>query len=236
MLVRIRKCIATDLPALGGEFADYPERKEMKYKALTVSREYGSGGAEIAGLIAKELDWRLLDKDLITEISRKEQVPASEVAAFDEKVDPWIHRITRVVWGLGADGISAVAPVEMFDAEKAATLARRIIEEAYNIGKCVIVGRGAQCILRERNDVFHAFIYARRADRVRRIQTRVNPGTDVDALIRSMDAQRVEYVRLHYKENWLNPYLYDIMIDSKNQSEKAARLIISAMHMASAES
>jgi cytidylate kinase len=203
----------------------------MDYRVLTVSREYGSGGAEVASLIAQELGWRLLDRELITEISNKERVPASEVAAFDEKVDPWIHRITRVVWGLGADGISAVAPVEMFDAQKAASMAKRIILEAYNIGKCIIVGRGAQCILRDKKDVFHAFVYARWADRVRKIKSRVEPGTDTEALIRSMDAQRVEYIRLHFKENWLNPYLYDIMIDSKNQSEKAARLIISAMEM-----
>jgi cytidylate kinase len=203
----------------------------MRYRALTVSREYGSGGAEIANIIANELGWRLVDKDLITEISHLEKVPPSEVAAFDEKVDPWFHRITRLVWGLGADGISAVAPVEMFDAEKAASLAKRVIEEAYKIGNCVIVGRGAQCILRDKNDAYHAFIYARWADRVKRIRADLGSGRDIDALIRSMDAQRLEYVRRHFKQNWLNPYLYDIMIDSKNQSEKTARLIISAMMM-----
>jgi cytidylate kinase len=204
---------------------------KMRYRVLTIAREYGSGGAEIAGIIARELDWRLLDKDLIDEISRKEKVPASEVAAFDEKVDPWIHRITRSIWGVGADGISPIAPMDIFDAQKAARLARRTIEEAYKMGECVIVGRGSQCVLRNREDVFHAFIYATREDRIRKIRDRVKPDTDVDALIRTMDAQRVEYVRLHYRENWLNPYLYDLMINSKNQSEKVARLIISAMKM-----
>jgi len=207
---------------------------EMKYRALTVAREYGSGGGEIADIIAKELGWRLVDKDLITEISKTEKVPPSEVAAFDEKVDPWIHRITRTVWGLGADGISVVAPVEMFDAEKAANLAKRIVTEAYKMGNCVIVGRGSQCILRNKPDVFHAFVYARLEDRVRKIEKRVKPGTDVPALIRATDAQRVEYIRIHYKEKWTNPYLYDIMIDSKNENEKTARLIISAMQMVSA--
>ncbi len=206
----------------------------MKYRALTISREYGSGGGEIADIIAKELGWRLVDKDLISEISRTEKVSPSEVAAFDEKVDPWIHRITRTVWGLGADGISVVAPVEMFDAEKAASLAKRIVTEAYNMGNCVIVGRGSQCILRNKPDAFHAFVYARWEDRVRKIQLRVKPGTDVPALIRATDAQRVEYIRVHYKEKWMNPYLYDIMIDSKNENEKTARLIISAMQMVSA--
>jgi cytidylate kinase len=207
----------------------------MKYRALTISREYGSGGGEIADIIAKELGWRLVDKDLISEISRTEKVSPSEVAAFDEKVDPWIHRITRTVWGLGADGISVVAPVEMFDAEKAASLAKRIVTEAYNMGNCVIVGRGSQCILRNKPDAFHAFVYARWEDRVRKIQVRVKPGTDVPALIRATDAQRVEYIRVQYKEKWMNPYLYDIMIDSKNENEKTARLIISAMQMVSAE-
>ena len=206
----------------------------MKYRALTISREYGSGGGEIADIIAKELGWRLVDKDLISEISRTEKVSPSEVAAFDEKVDPWIHRITRTVWGLGADGISVVAPVEMFDAEKAASLAKRIVTEAYNLGNCVIVGRGSQCILRNKPDAFHAFVYARWEDRVRKIQLRVKSGTDVPALLRATDAQREEYIRVHYKEKWMNPYLYDIMIDSKNENEKTARLIISAMQMVSA--
>jgi cytidylate kinase len=203
----------------------------MRYRALTIAREYGSGGAEIAGIIARELGWRLMDKDLITEISHREQVPASEVAAFDEKVDSWIHRITRSVWGVGADGISPIAPVDVFDAEKAANLSKRIVEEAYKMGGCVIVGRGSQCVLHDRDDVFHAFIYANWEERVRKIRGRVEAGTDVSALIRSMDAQRVEYVRLNYRQNWLNPYLYDLMINSKGQSEKVARLIIAAMQM-----
>lgn len=203
----------------------------MRYKVLTVSREFGSGGAEIAGIIARELGWRLMDRELIAEISHKEQVPASEVAAFDEMVDPWMHRLTRSIWGLGADGISPVAPVDIFDAQKAAKLARQIIEEAYKMGNCVIVGRGAQCVLRGKEDVYHALIYARWEDRVRRIQTRLPPGKNVEAQIRKIDAIRLDYVRLHYGEDRFNPLLYDIMIDSKNQPEKVARLIVSAMNI-----
>jgi cytidylate kinase len=203
----------------------------MKYRVLTISREFGSGGGEIAAAIAKELGWKLVDKDLITEISRMEKVPASEVEAFDEKVDPLIHRITRSVWGVGADGISPVAPVDMFDAEKTANLAKRTILEAYKMGQCVIVGRGSQCILRNKSDVFHVFIYADWEERVRKIRSRRGPGKDVEAMIRSIDAERVEYIRLHYRQNWLNPYLYDMMINSKGQNEKVAQLVIGAMQM-----
>lgn len=203
----------------------------MTYRVLTVSREYGSGGGEIAAIIARELGWRLLDKDLILEISRKEQVPDTEVAAFDEKVDPWIHRLTRSIWGLGADGISPIAPADLFDAHKAARVARQVIEEAHKMGRCVIVGRGSQCVLRGKEDVFHALVYARWDARVRRIRARVPAGTDVEALIRSIDAQRLEYVRLHYGEDRFNPFLYDIMIDSKDHTEEAAKVILTAMKM-----
>jgi cytidylate kinase len=203
----------------------------MKYRVLTVAREYGSGGGEIAAIIAKELGWRLIDKDLLTDISHREKVSASEVAAFDEKVDPWIHRITRSVWGVGADGISPVAPVDMFDAEKTAQLAKRTIQEAYKLGSCVIVGRGSQCVLKNKDDVFHVFIYASWEERVRKIRERRGPGKDVESIIRSVDAERSEYIRLHFRQNWLNPYLYDMMINSKGQNEKVARLVIGAMQL-----
>ena len=203
----------------------------MKYRVLTVAREYGSGGGEIAEVIAHELGWRLIDKDLITEISRMEKVSASEVAAFDEKVDPWIHRITRSIWGVGADGISPIAPVDMFDAEKTANLAKRTINEAYKMGQCVIVGRGSQCVLRGKEDVFHVFVYADWEERVRKIRSHKGPGKEVDAMIRSIDAERSEYIRLNFRQNWLNPYLYDLMINSKGQNEKVARLVIGAMQM-----
>jgi CMP/dCMP kinase len=201
----------------------------MRYRVLTISREYGSGGVEVAQLIARELGWKMVDKELISEISRKGKVSASEAAAFDERADPWIHRITRSIWGLGIDGVSAIAPLDMFDGERAADLTKQVIEEVYREGKCVIVGRGAQFILQNKKDVFHAFIYAHWEDRVRRIQRRIEPGKDAEAVIRSMDSERTEYLRIHFKQNRMNPHLYNIMIDPKDQPEKAAQIIISAM-------
>ncbi len=204
----------------------------MKYRVLTVSREYGSGGAEIARRVARELGWKLVDKELIDEISRRGNVSVDEAAEMDERADPWIHRLTRSMWGLGVDGISVVAPVDLFDAEKAFQLSRQIIEEAYKAGGCVIVGRGSQYILSDREDVFHAFIYARLEDKIRRIQNIVKPGTDVKALIQSMDAGRLEYIRLHFNQQWLDPHYYELMINSKAQPEQAAEIIIAAMKAA----
>lgn len=203
----------------------------MQYKALTIAREYGSGGAEIAGIIAHELGWKLIDKALITETCNRARVPAEEGSEMDERVDPWLHRITRALWGKSPDGFSAPVPVELFDAAAAAALARRVIEEAYAIGNCVIVGRGSQCILRCKEDVFHAFVYARWVDRVHRIQMRETHHTDVAALIQSVDEERLRYVRLYYGENQADPHLYDLMVNSRNRTDIASGLILSAMEI-----
>jgi cytidylate kinase len=204
------------------------ERK-MEYRAVTIGREYGSGGAEIAAIVAAGLGWKLVDQALLHEISKRAGVPEADAVALDENVDPWLHRIMRPVWGRGADGISMAAPVELFDADAAATLACCAIEEACRAGNCVIVGRGAQCVLRAVPGVLHVFVYASLADRARRVRASVPPGTDVFSLLRSMDDLRLEYVRRHFRENRLDPHLYDLMINSHGTAQPAAALILSAV-------
>ena len=65
------------------------------YRILTVAREYGSGGARIAALAAALLGWRLLDSALIDEIARAAHVDPALARRFDERVDTWLHRLSR---------------------------------------------------------------------------------------------------------------------------------------------
>jgi cytidylate kinase len=144
----------------------------MNFRALTIAREYGSGGAEIAGIVASRLGWTLVDQALLAEVGSKAKVPAGSIADLDEQVDPWLYRIMRRLWGTGADGYSAITPpADLLDADAVAALTNLVIQEAYLAGHCVIVGRGAQCVLKGKDDVFHVFIYADWNDRVRRIRT-----------------------------------------------------------------
>jgi cytidylate kinase len=203
----------------------------VQFKALTIAREYGSGGAEIASMIASELGWKLVDKTLIAEICSKARVSAEEGSVMDERIDPWLHRITRSLWGKSPDGFSTPVPMELFDAAAAAALARRVIKEAYVIGNCVIVGRGSQCVLKDKEDVFHTFVYAQWADRVRRIQMRETHHTDLATLIHSVDEERLRYVHINYGKNQADPHLYDMMVNSKSGTDSAAGLILLAMEM-----
>ena len=201
----------------------------MNYRALTISREYGSGGSEIAGIVAGSLGWRLLDDALLVEISRAANVQISEARTFDETIDPWICRLTRPLWGNSPDGFSAVVPVHLFDADEEAAFADRIIRNAYDLGGCVVVGRGAQCVLRHQTDVFHAFVYANWRERIERVRSRHDSGADLDEVLRDMDERRLHYVRRHYRENRMDPHLYNLMVNCNNNPQLAAQVILTAM-------
>ena len=201
----------------------------MNYRVLTVSREYGSAGSEIAAIVAKSLGWRLLDDAILLEVSRAAKVPISEARTFDETIDPWFYRLMRPVWGASPDGFSPVAFVHLFDADEEAAFADSIIRNAWDAGGCVIVGRAAQCVLRHEKDVFHVFVYASWKDRMERVRSRNPSGTDLDELLRNMDERRLHYVRRHYGENRLDPHLYDLMVNCNNHPQLAAQVILTAM-------
>ena len=108
-------------------------------------------------------------------------------------------------------------------------LSRQIIEHAYEDGNCVIVGRGAQCILQAKADVFHAFVYAPLQVRIHRLRTRLEPGANIEQRIRDVEEERAHYLRLRFGKEWNNPHLYDLMISSGEDEERTARVIEFAM-------
>ncbi|HUI54103.1 MAG TPA: cytidylate kinase-like family protein [Bryobacteraceae bacterium] len=200
------------------------------FRVLTVAREYGSGGAMIARKIAESLRWELLDKTLITEIARATRMESELVGRFDERVDSWLHRVSRRgLWHGAFDGVAAVAGDEFLDAETVAEVTRRVIGAAYERGNCVIVGRGAQCVLQDRADAFHVFIYAPWRQRIARIQQRMPAETDVEGVIRSIDRERAEYIRLHFGCNWSDPHLYHMLIDSELGEDEVASIIVEGL-------
>jgi hypothetical protein len=185
------------------------------FRVLTIAREYGSAGAVIGRSISEQLGWKLLDRSFIENTARAAKVDSQLAQQFDERADSWLERLSRQgLWGGVLEGATVVSQPDLLDAETMAALARNMIEEAYRRGNCVIVGRGAQCVLRRCKDVFHAFIYAPWVERVARIRQRLPGQTDVEELIRSIDRQRAEYLRTYFRCNWVDPHLYHLMISS----------------------
>ena len=200
------------------------------FRVLTVAREYGSGGAYIARKVSERLQWELLDRGLIEEIARAIRVEPELVRQYDERVDSWLHRVSRKgLWHGAFESVAVVPGEDFFDAETMAELARRMIETAHERGNCVIVGRGAQCVLQDRSDTLHVFIYAPWRERVARVRLRTAPGVDIDELIRSYDRQRAEYIRIHFGCDWSDPHLYQMLTSSELGEDEVASIIVEAI-------
>jgi cytidylate kinase len=202
----------------------------MKYRILTVSRECGSGGAEIARQIAERLGWTLLDAKILTDVARAARVDIRTVAEKDERVESWFHWLNKNA--MRAAAVSAglkIDKAELFDAETMAAFTREAIEQAYTKGDCVIVGRGSQCILAGRTGAFHVFIYGSAARRLRRIADRIKEGEDPVTVMRAVDERREQYIARFYDKYWREPHLYDLMISSDPGEEETAATILFAL-------
>jgi len=207
------------------------------FRVVTVAREYGSGGGRIAQLLAGHLGWKLLDRCLVEKIAETARVKPEVAEKVDERLDPWFYRLAEVFWqSPGLRGYIG-GPVLNFDAEVAAQLTRRVIEEAAEIGDCVVVGRGCQCILQQRDDAFHVFIYAPRRQRLARLLRRDARLSKAGAerKLDAEDAIRAAYVRDHYGEDWQNRHLYHLMISSCLGEKEAVSIILSALHSTKAK-
>ncbi|HEY3440258.1 MAG TPA: cytidylate kinase-like family protein [Paludibaculum sp.] len=204
----------------------------MKYRVLTVAREFGSGGAEIARQLAARLGWNLLDNALVLQIAQAAKVDPELVRRFDERVDSWLHRVARRSIDSGAfEAVVQPAGASAFDSATMASIAAGLIHEAHHQGNCVIVGRGAQCALHAQNDVFHLFVYARLASRVERVRRRQDAPGDLEKWIGEMDLTRSHYVRHNFGCDWANPHLYNLMIDSTLGEAAVVAAVLTAMEV-----
>jgi cytidylate kinase len=202
----------------------------MKYRALTVNREFGSGGGRIAQTIAGWLGWKLLDRDIIDAIAYAAHVDANVVRHYDEHVDSWLRRINQQAMRSAALAAGLeLGEDSVFDAEQTVKLSRKIVEQAHTEGNCVIVGRGSQCILQHKPDVFHVFVYAPYKERILRLRNRLEKGANAEQRIRAVDEERARYLQQYFGKSWTNPHLYDLMISSHEDEDSAARVILHAM-------
>lgn len=200
------------------------------FRVLTISREYGSGGVRIGQGIAEKLEWKLLDKAFIDNIARAAKVDLQLAQRFDKRTDSWLTRLGRQGLWIGAlEGGAVISQKNLFDAETMAVLSQKTIEEAYREGSCVIVGRGGQCVLHNRKDVFHAFIYGPWAQKLKEVRRRVPEKEDIEEVIRSMDRQRADYIRRYFRCNWMDPHLYHLMMCSALGENTVQSIIIGAL-------
>jgi cytidylate kinase len=152
------------------------------------------------------------------------------VRHYDEHVDSWLRRINQQAMRSAALAAGLeLGDDSVFDAEEMVKISQKIIEKAWTDGNCVIVGRGAQCVLQHKLDVYHVFVYAPLKERLLRLRTRLEKGANIEQRIRTVDEERAKYLQQYFGKNWCNMHLYDLMISSQTDEDATARAIVYAM-------
>ena len=117
-------------------------------RVMTITHQCGSGGTQLASLIAREFGWELLDNHLVDRIARIAGLDVATTAQSDEQAARWWRRLQRA--GIKPAACSPyICPrwSDEVDEDSVHALATQLIQAAADSGECVLVGRGAQCLL-----------------------------------------------------------------------------------------
>lgn len=187
---------------------------------ITISREYGSGGGEIAHRLAQELGIPCYDKSVA-------QLTATTSGFSKESVEEAEDRVSGVFEYISGayqkDNLPIYDRIYLAQRETIIALAKK--------GSCVLVGRCAAHIMEEENiPSFNVFIYASKEDRRMRISLR--RGVDAktaEKLIRRQDDFRKNYYRRYAYVDWGKKENYDLLVNSSIGIEKATKVISAAV-------
>ena len=197
---------------------------------LTVSRLYGSGGSEVAAIVAKELGWSLLDNAVVDAVAARMGLSVAEVRDREERVPSLVERLTSAMAMGSQEWMSPIAEAKRPTDEQLIEVTRRIIEEAISRGPLVVVGRGTQEMLAERDDTLHVFCYAPRKALIARTMKREGVAAEEAVrLVDNINRERDQWVRLHWERDRRAHENYDLSVNTERLGiEGAADLIVTA--------
>lgn len=223
---------------------------------ITMSRQRGSKGSYIALEVARRMDLRYLDREILDSVARQAGVQVAQVEAIEARAG----RLPRVLHLLGArpmlpteasaslreqanyearvgdlmtsHGVDREAAVAQLESEGISPykpsqdyldLTSAVILDYARQGDAMIVGRGGQMILRRRPGVLHVQFVGRFENRVYNICKREHvKWRDAAHRLRQADEERSGYMRRFYGVDWLDPGLYDLVLNTDQIPDEAA--------------
>jgi hypothetical protein len=194
---------------------------------ITIEREYGCGGGDIAQLVANRLGWKLWDQRLTEEIARLANCPKAVVEAREERNDPLYYRLFKSFLRGSYEGSINAPKLNLVDSETILKTTRRVVEHAAEKGNCVIVGRGSQQFLKNRPDTLRIFLYAPREDKVRRLLGRGKSEKDAEELVDTVDRERADFIQKYFDSEWPDRPIYHGMLNTVIGEECVANMILS---------
>jgi cytidylate kinase len=199
------------------------------FRVITMEREFGCGAAAIAEELAHRLGWKLWDKLLTEEVARIANVAPAAVKRCDERMDSGLHRLAKAFWR-GSYERSSTLGSQVFDTDHMMILMQDIMNRIAKEGNAVVVGRGGPFFLRQESDAFHVFLYAPRAEKVRRVVSDGRSSHEADDLVDTVDRERIAFIKHYFNADWPTRSLYHVMLNTAMGNEAVIKTILNTMH------
>ncbi len=193
-------------------------------RIITISREFGSGGRSIGKLVAEKLGYRFFDRELVNKVAERSGFSPE----FIEESGEYASARSSLLFALATASQYSADGLSMHD--RLYIEQTKIIEELAAEGDCVIVGRCADYILRDRKDCLHVFIHADMESRAKRIVERYGEcDKSPEKRLTEKDQKRKVYYKNYTGRNWGQAQNYDICLNSGVLGvEACAELILQA--------
>ena len=198
-------------------------------KIITIEREYGSGGGEIAQLLSKQLGWKLWDELLTEEIARLANCPKTVVEVREEKNDPLYYRLFKSFLRGSFEGSLNAHKLNVVDSESILKFTERVVLHAAKTGHSIIVGRGSQHFLRNRPDALRIFLYAPRENKIRRLIAGGKTEKEAQQRVDSLDQERAAFILKYFNVEWPDRDVYHAMINTAAGDEAVVLMILDLM-------
>ncbi len=178
---------------------------------VTIGRQFGSGGREIGMALAERLGVKCYDKELISLAAKESGIDPEVFNNVDEKAtNSLLYSLSLGLYSFGNNYAGDQLPVN----DRLYLLQHKIIKNIANDGPCVIVGRCADYVLRERTDVVNLFIWAEMDYRIRRaVEKKGIKEAKAEQVISKTDKSRANYYNFYSGRKWGHTENYHLCIN-----------------------
>lgn len=183
---------------------------------VTVSRQFGSGGARVGRALAQRLGFKYADREILAEAARTLHCETSELEPLDERIAGTWERI-GALFALGAPdtpfippSLPAVTESQLFAVEQ------KVIASIASQGDAVIVGRGAAHVLGHSADILRVFLHAPLKDRIALAMAEYgfSDAAAAEEVVRESDTGRAKFVKALTGQDWHDAALYDVTLNT----------------------
>lgn len=189
--------------------------QDSKKFVISIGREFGSGGKYIGEELAKRLNIKCYDDELLRKVSEDYNIDMQMLEKVDEKQKSsfWYGFATNYVFSKNSKDVMPVSADDNLFLKQA-----KVIEELYENENCIIVGRCSDYILKDKPNVIKLFIYS--TDMQFKINRKIKYGNlkpeDAEKIIKQTDKQRADYYKHFTSQTWGDKNNYEFVIDTSS--------------------